>query len=106
MEIKNCAAIVSGGGSGMGAATAKMLSAAGAKVALFDINLAAAKKVAAELNCLAIECDVTQEDSVKKAIEAAQIKQGPARICINCAGVVKGQRMIGREGPLPLDEFL
>lgn len=105
MKIKNCTAVISGGASGMGAATAKMLSAAGAKVAIFDINIAAAKKIAEEINGLAVECDITQATSVEQAMQAAQTAHGPARICINCAGIVKSKRMVGKQGPMPLDEF-
>jgi NAD(P)-dependent dehydrogenase (short-subunit alcohol dehydrogenase family) len=105
MDIKNCAAIVSGGASGMGAATARMLSKAGAKVALFDLDLAAAKVVAAEINGIAVECNVVDSASVEKAIEEAKNKQGSARICINCAGIVRGRRIVSQKGPMPLDEF-
>lgn len=105
MEIKNCSAIITGGASGMGAATARMLSKAGAKVTLFDINLDAVTAVAKEIGALAIACDVTNESSVKAAIEKMNQVNGPARICVNCAGVVKGKRMVGKEGAMPLEEF-
>jgi NAD(P)-dependent dehydrogenase (short-subunit alcohol dehydrogenase family) len=105
MEIKNSAAIVSGGASGMGAATARMLSHLGAKVALFDLNLEAAKKLATEINGIAIACDVSSAESVEAAIKSANAQHGIARICINCAGIVKAKRMVGKEGPMPLDEF-
>lgn len=105
MEIKDCAAIVTGGASGMGAATAKLLSSLGAKVALFDLNKDAAEKVAADIQGLAVSCDVTNADSVEAAIAAAQARHGAARICINCAGIVHGRRMINQQGAMPLDEF-
>lgn len=105
MEIKNCAAIVSGGGSGMGAATARMLASAGAKVAILDLNIAMAEKVAAEINGLAIHCDVTQTQSVMDAIAKTNHAHGAARICVNCAGIVKARRMINNQGPMPLEEF-
>jgi len=105
MELKNCAALVSGGASGMGAATARMLSKAGAKVALLDMNLEAAKKVAAEINGIAIACDVTDAASVEAAVKTAQEKHGAARVCINCAGIVKSKRMVGQQGAMPLEEF-
>lgn len=105
MEIKNSAAIVTGGASGMGAATARMLSKQGAKVALFDVNMDAAKKVAEEIGGIAMQCDVTNADSVEKAVAEASAKQGVARICINCAGIVHGRRMVNQQGPMPLDEF-
>lgn len=105
MEVKNSVAIVSGGASGMGAATAKMLSKAGSNVAIFDLNMTAAEKLASEINGFAIECNVTDAKSVESAVQKATEKLGPARICINCAGIVKGKRMVGKEGPMPLDEF-
>lgn len=104
--MKNCAAIVTGGASGMGAATAKMLSSRGVKVALFDLNLEAAEKIAAEIQGLALKCDVTNAESVQNAINEAEKKQGmPARIVINCAGIVHGRRMVNQQGNMPLDEF-
>jgi NAD(P)-dependent dehydrogenase (short-subunit alcohol dehydrogenase family) len=105
MDIKNCAAIVSGGASGMGAATARMLSQGGAKVAIFDLDLEAARAVAAEIKGIAIECNVVDTASVEKAIAEAKNKQGAARICINCAGIVRGRRIVSQKGPMPLDEF-
>jgi NAD(P)-dependent dehydrogenase (short-subunit alcohol dehydrogenase family) len=105
MEIKNCTTIISGGASGMGAATAALLSAAGAKVALFDINISAAQNIAHKINGLAVECNVTDANSVENAIKTMEAKLGPARICINCAGIVHSKRMVSKEGPMPLDEF-
>lgn len=105
MEIANCAAIVTGGASGMGAATAKMLSKNGAKVALFDLNKEAAEKLATEINGIAVKCDVTNPESVEAAIAEAEKKHGVARICVNCAGIVHGRRMVNKQGPMPLEEF-
>lgn len=105
MEIKGSAAIITGGGSGMGAATARLLSKSGAKVALLDVNIEAAQKVAAEINGVAVQCDVTQAESVKQALKQAEAAHGIARICINCAGIVHGRRMINQQGVMPLEEF-
>lgn len=105
MDIKNCAAIISGGASGMGAATARMLSQAGAKVAIFDLDVEAAKQLAAEIDGIGISCDVTKPESVEAALQEAETKQGIARICINCAGIVKGRRILSQKGPMPLEEF-
>jgi NAD(P)-dependent dehydrogenase (short-subunit alcohol dehydrogenase family) len=105
MDIKNVSVIISGGASGMGAATAKELSRAGAKVALFDVNIAAAKKLAIEINGLAIECNIVDENSVANACKIASDTLGPARICINCAGVVRSRRMVNQQGVMPLSEF-
>jgi NAD(P)-dependent dehydrogenase (short-subunit alcohol dehydrogenase family) len=105
MDINHCAAIVTGGASGMGEATARMLSRHGAKVALFDLNKNAAEKIAADIHGLAVACDVTRSDSVEAAIAEAQKQHGPARICINCAGIAQAGRVISKQGPMPLDEF-
>jgi NAD(P)-dependent dehydrogenase (short-subunit alcohol dehydrogenase family) len=105
MEIKNTTAIVTGGGSGMGAATARLLAKAGAHVVILDLNQEAAKKVATEIQGEAIHCDVTQEESVRHAIQEIAAKHEPARICVNCAGIVHAKRMVNQQGPLPLDEF-
>src|SRR3990167_4141535 len=105
MDIKHCAAIITGGASGMGAATATLLSQLGAKVALLDLNQEAAAKTAEKIGGMAIQCDVRQPESVEAALEEAKKHQGAARICINCAGIVHGRRMINQQGPMPLDEF-
>ena len=105
MEIKNCTAIVTGGASGMGAATARRLSAQGAKVAIFDLNADKAKNLAEEINGIAINCNVTNPESVEKAIQQTNHELGSARICINCAGIVSAGRIVGKNGPLALDEF-
>lgn len=105
MQIKDCAVIITGGASGMGAATARMLSKQGAKVTVLDLNQTAADKIAAEINGFAVVCDVTQPESVSAALEAAAKVHGNARICINCAGIVHGRRLVNQQGPMPLDEF-
>jgi NAD(P)-dependent dehydrogenase (short-subunit alcohol dehydrogenase family) len=105
MDIKGQAAIVTGGASGLGAATAQMLAEAGAKVAVFDVNKKAAAEVAIDINGIAIECDVTNDDATEKAIAKAAADHGPARIVINCAGIGPAKRIVGRDGPMPLQEF-
>ncbi len=105
MEIKNSAVIISGGASGMGAATARLLSKMGAKVALFDLNQKALDDLANEINGVGILCDVTHAKDVEAALQKAEAKHGVARVCINCAGIIQSKRMIGKEGPLPLEEF-
>jgi NAD(P)-dependent dehydrogenase (short-subunit alcohol dehydrogenase family) len=105
MDIAGHAAIVTGGASGLGAATARMLAAAGAKVALLDINHKAAAEVAIDINGIAIACDVTDSASAEKAFAKAAADHGVARILINCAGVGPAKRIVGRDGPMPLAEF-
>lgn len=105
MEIKNCIAIVTGGASGMGAATARLLAKNGAKVAIFDMDLQRAEMIAKEINGIALPCNVSDAKQVEDAVAAVNLKLGPARICVNCAGVVKGKRMVGQSGPMALDEF-
>lgn len=105
MEIKNCAAIVTGGASGMGAASARMLCQQGAKVALFDINQSAAAEIAKEIGALAFQCNVSNAEEVSSAITQAEKEHGPARIVINCAGIVHSRRMVNQQGPMPLEEF-
>ncbi len=105
MQVKGHAAIVTGGGSGLGAATARALAGAGAKVAVLDINEAAAKAVAAEIGGLAIACNVADAASAEQAVAAARAAHGAARILINCAGIGPAARIVGRDGPMALDAF-
>ena len=105
MQVKGHAAIVTGGGSGLGAATARALAGAGAKVAVLDINEAAAKAVAAEIGGTAVLCNVADAGSAEKAVAAARAAHGAARILINCAGIGPASRIVGRDGPMPLDAF-
>ena len=105
MDIRGQAAIVTGGGSGLGAATARMLAAEGGKVAVLDINDKAAAEVAIDVNGIAIHCDVTDSDSTEKALAKATADHGTARIVVNCAGVGPAKRIVGRDGPMPLADF-
>ncbi|MDZ7600841.1 MAG: SDR family NAD(P)-dependent oxidoreductase [Hoeflea sp.] len=105
MEVKGKAAIVTGGGSGLGAATARALAGAGAKVSLLDVNLAQAEKVAAEIGGLAIACDVADASAAEAALAQAAEAFGEARILINCAGIAPAVRVVGRDGPHDLDRF-
>lgn len=105
MEIRGLSALVTGGASGLGAATARALAAAGARVALLDFNEEGAKAVAAEIGGLAIKCDVTHGGSAEAAVAAARQAHGAARILVNCAGVAPGAKIVGRNGPMALDDF-
>jgi NAD(P)-dependent dehydrogenase (short-subunit alcohol dehydrogenase family) len=105
MDISGCAAIITGGASGLGAATAQMLTAAGAKVAILDVNDDGARAVAQKIGGLAVHCDVTSAEQTAAAIAAARDKHGVARIVLNCAGVGPAKRIVGRDGPMPLADF-
>jgi NAD(P)-dependent dehydrogenase (short-subunit alcohol dehydrogenase family) len=105
MNLQNIPAIVTGGASGLGAATAKLLAAAGARVAVFDLNIVLAKKIAGEINGIAIECNVADERSVQKAIAEARASHGIARVLVNCAGIANASRIVGKNGPMPLSDF-
>jgi NAD(P)-dependent dehydrogenase (short-subunit alcohol dehydrogenase family) len=105
MDAKGHAAIVTGGGSGLGAETAAQLAAAGAKVAVIDVNAEAAQATARKIGGVGIHCDVADSDAATAAIAEAARAHGPARVLINCAGVGPAKRIVGREGPMPLAEF-
>lgn len=105
MKPEQQAALVTGGASGLGAATARQLAQVGVKVAILDLNLALAQQVAAEIGGLAIECNVADGASAEAAVAQAREAHGPARILVNCAGIGVAQRIVGREGAMPLDAF-
>src|SRR5580692_9950934 len=102
MDIRGHAALVTGGGSGLGAATARMLATAGAKVAILDVNDKAAAEVAIDINGIAVHCDVADSAGTEAAIAKAAADHGPARILVNCAGIGTAKRIVGKEGPQPL----
>ena len=105
MQLKDQAAIVTGGASGLGAATARKLAAQGAKVAVFDLNAKVAESVAAEIKGVAVTCDVADAASAEAAIAQAAKAHGPARVLVNCAGIGVAKRVVGRDGPHPLGDF-
>jgi NAD(P)-dependent dehydrogenase (short-subunit alcohol dehydrogenase family) len=106
MNIQGQAALVTGGGSGLGEATARELARLGAKVAVLDVNLANAQKVAAEINGVACKCDITDSASLQAAIDAATVAHGPARILMHIAGIGSAKRVVGKDGsPAPLEDF-
>jgi len=105
MNLTDVAAIVTGGASGLGGATACALAAAGAKVAVIDVNVAAAQDMALRIGGVAITCDVANADAAEQAFAAARAAHGPARVLVNCAGIGTAGRIVGRDGPLGLPAF-
>jgi NAD(P)-dependent dehydrogenase (short-subunit alcohol dehydrogenase family) len=105
MNLAGAAAIVTGGGSGLGRATAEGFAAKGARVAVLDRNAQAAEEVAKTIGGLAAPCDVADAASAEAAIAKAEAAHGPARVLINCAGVGAAKRVVGRDGPQPLADF-
>ena len=105
MELKNVAAVITGGASGLGAATARKLAAAGAKVSMFDLNGEAGAKVAEETGGVFAQVDVTDAAQVSAGLDAAEAAHGPARILVWCAGIAPGMKTVGRGEPHDLDVF-
>ncbi len=106
MNIQGHAALVTGGGSGLGEATARELARLGAKVAVLDLNLENAQRVAADIGGLAVQCNVSDEASMQAAIEQAAAVHGPARILMQIAGIGSAKRVVGKDGnAAPLADF-
>jgi NAD(P)-dependent dehydrogenase (short-subunit alcohol dehydrogenase family) len=105
LNLSGIAAMVTGGGSGLGAATALRLAEAGAKVAVVDLNLEGAKEVAAKCGGIALRCDVSDAAGAAAVVAEAREKIGAARILVNCAGIGVAKRIVGKEGPMALEDF-
>jgi len=106
MKIHGQAALVTGGASGLGAATARELARRGAKVAVLDRNADGAKEVAQEIGGVGIGCDITSTESVLAALAQARAAHGTARLLMNIAGIGTAKRVIGKDGePAPLEDF-
>ncbi len=106
MDIQGHAAIVTGGASGLGEATARELARLGAKVAVLDLNLARATQVAAEIGGIACVCDIADAASAEAALARAAEAHGPARVLMNVAGIGSAKRIVQRDGTAaPLDAF-
>ena len=106
MKIDAVGAIVTGGASGLGGATAAMLARGGAKVTIFDVNAEIGRAQAERIGAHFVQVDVTDDTSVAEGVAAAEAAHGVARILVNCAGIAPGARTVGREGqPHPLAVF-
>jgi NAD(P)-dependent dehydrogenase (short-subunit alcohol dehydrogenase family) len=105
MNLSGIGAIVTGGASGLGAATAAALAKGGAKVAVVDINAAAAEAAGKRLGGIGLACDVADAEAAERVVAQAIAAVGPVRILINCAGVGTAGRIVGRDGPLGLAAY-
>ncbi|WP_295811200.1 3-hydroxyacyl-CoA dehydrogenase [uncultured Nitratireductor sp.] len=105
MNPSGIVALVTGGGSGLGEATARALAARGARIAIADVGMDKAERVAEDIDGIAVKCDVTSEDDGKAAIAEATEKLGPPRILVNCAGIAIAMKTVGKDGPHPLDLY-
>jgi NAD(P)-dependent dehydrogenase (short-subunit alcohol dehydrogenase family) len=104
MQIASNVFIITGGASGLGAATARMIVENGGNVVLADVQVAAGEQLADELKGRFVKCDVTSEADARAAVEAAT-SMGTLRGLVNCAGIAPAVKTIGKEGPHPLDVF-
>jgi NAD(P)-dependent dehydrogenase (short-subunit alcohol dehydrogenase family) len=105
MNVNGQAALVTGGASGLGEGTARALAARGAKVAILDLNMDCARMVAEDIGGVAVECDVSSADMAEAAVATARDAHGGARVLVNCAGIAPPQRIVGKNGPMPLENF-
>lgn len=105
MDLASLRAIVTGGASGLGAATARHLAELGGKVTIFDRDATQGKALAARINGTFAQVDVTDAQSVQDGIAAARDAMGGIDALVNCAGIATGERVVGRDGPHKLDSF-
>lgn len=105
MDLKDTPVLITGGASGLGEATAERLARQGAKVAILDVQTERAQTVAERIGGIAVHCDVTSAESAQDAIAIAREKHGVARVLVNCAGAGSGKRVVGKSGPMPLEDF-
>lgn len=105
MEFNGVAAVVTGGASGLGEGAARALAAEGCKVAIFDLQEERGRQVADELGGIFVRCNVSSSESAEAAFAAAREAHGPCGIAVNCAGIAPGSRILGKSGPMPLENF-
>jgi len=106
MKIEGQAALVTGGGSGLGEAVARELARQGARVAIIDVNADNAQRVAAEVGGIGLAADITDSASLAAVLDGAEAAHGTARIVMNIAGIGSARRVVGKDGsPAPLEDF-
>ncbi|MEP6019185.1 MAG: SDR family NAD(P)-dependent oxidoreductase [Paracoccaceae bacterium] len=105
MELSKTAALVTGGASGLGEATARHFRAMGAQVTILDRDTARGAEVAQEIGAFFAETDVTDEASVQAAIDLGVAQMGQITAAVNCAGIALGIKTVGRDGAHPLEAF-
>ena len=105
MKLDGTSVLITGGGSGLGAAVARRLSGTGAKVAVLDRDGNAAAAIAAEVGGTAVVADICDEAAVNAGLDKIEAAQGAPRLLVNCAGIGTAKRVVGREGPMPLGDF-
>ncbi len=98
MKVNNVGVIVTGGASGLGGATAALLARGGARVTLFDLNAEAGETHARAIGGRFARVDVTSDEDVSQAVEAAEAAHGTTRILVNCAGIVVAMKTVGKDG--------
>lgn len=105
MNVDGQSAVVTGGASGLGEATARMLAAKGAKVAILDLNEERGNHVATDIGGIFAVCDVVDENSLQAALDTVKDQHGAGRLLVNCAGIAAASRVVGRNGPHNLEMF-
>lgn len=105
MDFKGIPAIVTGGASGLGEGAARALAAEGCKVAILDLQDERGEAVAREIGGIFVRCDVSSAESAEAALQTAREAHGPCGIAVNCAGIAPAAKIVGREGPMPLEDF-
>ncbi len=105
MNIKGKTIVITGGASGMGAETARFLSEKGGKVAILDQDLTAATQIAKEIDGIALQCDVSLEKAVESALNEIKQRIDLPRVLVNCAGIAPAERIVTKNGPMPLENF-
>ncbi|MDX1581282.1 MAG: SDR family NAD(P)-dependent oxidoreductase, partial [Alphaproteobacteria bacterium] len=105
MKLEGQSAIITGGASGLGAATARELTNHGVKCTLWDLNEELGEEVAKEIGGKFFKVNVSSEEDVKNGLKGAIDAHGIPRILINCAGLGRAHKIVGKNGPMPLEDF-